>query len=120
MHLTITPPDDMHLHLRDGRAMADVVAHTARYFARAVIMPNLQPPITTATAARAYRQRIVNALPEDLAFATTRRILERWRTSTRGTHYRLLGGTRLPLGESTGAVWGRQSSGSNGPGGRVR
>jgi dihydroorotase len=68
MHLTITPPDDMHLHLRDGRAMADVVAHTARYFARAVIMPNLQPPVTSAAEARAYRQRIINALPEGSNF----------------------------------------------------
>jgi len=68
MHLTITPPDDMHLHLRDGRAMADVVAHTARSFARAVIMPNLQPPVTTAAAARAYRQRIIDTLPEGSNF----------------------------------------------------
>jgi len=68
MHLTITPPDDMHLHLRDGHAMADVVAHTARSFARAVVMPNLQPPVTTAAAARAYRQRIIDALPEGSNF----------------------------------------------------
>ena len=68
MKFTITPPDDMHLHLRDGRAMADVVRHSARYFARAVIMPNLQPPITTVSEARAYRQRIIDALPEGYVF----------------------------------------------------
>jgi len=58
----------MHLHLRDGRAMADVVAHTARSFARAVVMPNLQPPVTTVVAARAYRQSIIDALPEGSNF----------------------------------------------------
>ena len=68
MILTITQPDDMHLHLRDGRAMADVVGRTARSFARAVIMPNLQPPIITVSEARAYRQRIIDALPRDSAF----------------------------------------------------
>lgn len=68
MQLRITQPDDLHLHLRDGRAMADVVGHSARTFARAVIMPNLQPPITTTSEALAYRKRIVSALPERCAF----------------------------------------------------
>ena len=68
MILTITQPDDMHLHLRDGRAMADVVGRTARSFSRAVIMPNLQPPITTVREALAYRQRIIDALPRGSAF----------------------------------------------------
>ena len=68
MILTITQPDDMHLHLRDGRAMADVVGRTARSFSRAVIMPNLQPPITTVSEALAYRQRIIDALPRGSAF----------------------------------------------------
>jgi dihydroorotase len=68
MQLEITQPDDWHLHLRDGRAMADVVGHSARSFARAVIMPNLQPPITTTDEALAYRERIVSALPEGCAF----------------------------------------------------
>ena len=51
MHFKITTPDDWHLHLRDGSAMADVVGHSARAFARAVIMPNLVPPITTVDQA---------------------------------------------------------------------
>ena len=62
--LTLTRPDDWHLHLRDGAAMAAVLPATARQFARAIVMPNLKPPITTATMALAYRQRIVAALPE--------------------------------------------------------
>ena len=61
--LTFTRPDDWHLHLRDGAAMAAVLPHTARQFARAIIMPNLRPPITTAAAAAAYRERILAALP---------------------------------------------------------
>jgi dihydroorotase len=68
MRLQITQPDDWHLHLRDGRAMANVVGQSARVFARAVIMPNLQPPITTTSEALAYRERIVAALPEKLVF----------------------------------------------------
>ena len=68
MQLQIAIPDDWHLHLRDGGAMRDVVTHSARTFARAVVMPNLQPPITTVAEARAYRQRIIEALPEDAAF----------------------------------------------------
>ena len=66
--LTFTRPDDWHLHLRDGAAMAAVVQHTARQFGRAIIMPNLRPPITTAAAALAYRGRILAALPEGAAF----------------------------------------------------
>ncbi|GHD64759.1 dihydroorotase [Jeongeupia chitinilytica] len=61
--LTITRPDDWHLHLRDGDLMASVVAHTAREFARAIVMPNLKPPVTTVAQAAAYRDRIVAALP---------------------------------------------------------
>jgi dihydroorotase len=68
MQLQITTPDDFHLHLRDGEAMADVVKHSARSFGRAVVMPNLQPPITTVTEAQAYRQRIIEALPENSSF----------------------------------------------------
>lgn len=66
--LTITKPDDMHLHLRDGDAMRSVLPHTARRFSRAIVMPNLQPPITTTAMALAYRQRILAALPEGAAF----------------------------------------------------
>jgi dihydroorotase len=65
--LTIRRPDDWHVHLRDGAVMAGVVAHTARQFARAIVMPNLSPPVSTAAAA-AYRDRIVAALPEGMDF----------------------------------------------------
>ena len=61
--LTITRPDDWHLHVRDGAALAAVVPASARQFARAIIMPNLKPPVTTAAMATAYRERIVKALP---------------------------------------------------------
>ena len=61
--LTFTRPDDWHLHLRDGAAMAAVLPATARQFARAIVMPNLKPPVTTAAMALAYRERIVAALP---------------------------------------------------------
>lgn len=66
--LTITRPDDWHLHLRDGAAMAAVVPYTARQFGRAIIMPNLRPPVTTAAQAVAYRERILAAVPEGLVF----------------------------------------------------
>ena len=66
--LTITRPDDWHVHLRDGTAMAAVLPATARQFARAIIMPNLRPPITTAAAALAYRARITAAVPTGLDF----------------------------------------------------
>jgi len=66
--LTLTRPDDWHLHVRDGAAMAAVVPHTARQFGRAIIMPNLKPPVTTAAAALAYRDRILAAVPEGLSF----------------------------------------------------
>jgi dihydroorotase len=65
---TITRPDDWHLHLRDGAAMAAVLPATAAQFVRAIVMPNLKPPVTTASAALAYRQRIVAALPAGAAF----------------------------------------------------
>jgi dihydroorotase len=68
MRLTITRPDDMHLHLRDGPAMSCVLAPSASRFARAIIMPNLRPPITTTELARAYRDRIVAALPPGSTF----------------------------------------------------
>jgi dihydroorotase len=61
--LTLTRPDDWHLHLRDGAAMASVLPATAAQFARAIVMPNLKPPVTTAAAATAYRERLLAALP---------------------------------------------------------
>jgi dihydroorotase len=66
--LTIRRPDDWHVHLRDGAMLRGVVGHTARQFARAIVMPNLSPPVTTAAAARDYRARIVAALPAGTAF----------------------------------------------------
>lgn len=66
--LRLTRPDDWHLHLRDGAVLASVLPHTARQFARAIIMPNLKPPITTAEQALAYRQRILGALPQGMQF----------------------------------------------------
>ncbi|MEK0416533.1 MAG: dihydroorotase PyrC [Pseudomonadota bacterium] len=66
--LTLTRPDDWHLHLRDGAALAAVLPHTAAQFGRAVVMPNLKPPITTADQATAYRDRILAALPKGSTF----------------------------------------------------
>jgi dihydroorotase len=66
--LTITRPDDWHLHLRDGTLMRGVVQDTARQFARAIVMPNLRPPVTTTEQARAYRERILAALPAGARF----------------------------------------------------
>jgi dihydroorotase len=66
--LTLTRPDDWHLHLRDGDALAAVLPHTARQFARAIVMPNLKPPVTTVAMAAAYRGRILAALPSGVAF----------------------------------------------------
>jgi dihydroorotase len=63
MQISLTRPDDWHLHVRDGAALAYVVPHTARQFRRAIIMPNLKPPVTTTAAALAYRERILAALP---------------------------------------------------------
>ena len=68
MKLTITRPDDWHLHLRDGDALKTVLPHTARQFARAIVMPNLKPPVTNVTLAAAYRERILAALPAGMAF----------------------------------------------------
>ena len=68
MSLTITRPDDWHLHLRDGDVLPSVVPHTAARFARAIVMPNLQPPVTSVARARAYRHRILDALPAGVEF----------------------------------------------------
>ena len=66
--LTLTRPDDWHLHVRDGEALTTVVPHTAAQFGRAVIMPNLKPPVTTAAQALAYRSRIAAAVPQGVSF----------------------------------------------------
>ena len=66
--ITITRPDDWHLHVRDGEALKAVVPHTAAQFGRAIIMPNLRPPVTTAAQAVAYRERILAAVPKGMNF----------------------------------------------------
>ncbi len=66
--LTITQPDDWHLHVRSGVVLNTVIAHTARQFARAIIMPNLKPPVTTVEQAIIYRKEILAALPVDSSF----------------------------------------------------
>jgi dihydroorotase len=66
--ITLTRPDDWHLHLRDGAALAAVLPDTARRFARAIVMPNLKPPVTTVALAAAYRERILAALPPGTDF----------------------------------------------------
>ena len=66
--LTITRPDDWHLHVRDGAALEAVLPHSAQQFGRALIMPNLRPPVTTAQQALDYRARILEALPAGSAF----------------------------------------------------
>ncbi|MCT4654984.1 MAG: dihydroorotase [Cohaesibacter sp.] len=68
--LTIHRPDDMHLHLRDGEMLKAVTPHTSADFGRAIIMPNLVPPVTTSEQARAYRDRIMATVPKDHAFET--------------------------------------------------
>lgn len=68
MSLTLIRPDDWHLHVRDGAHMSSVIPFTARQFARAVIMPNLRPPVTTVAQAAAYRDRIAAAVPAGLEF----------------------------------------------------
>ncbi|MCJ2181492.1 dihydroorotase [Novosphingobium sp. 1949] len=66
--ITIRRPDDWHLHFRDGEMMEAVVGYTARQFARAIVMPNLTPPVTTVAAAQGYRERILAAVPAGLDF----------------------------------------------------
>jgi dihydroorotase len=66
--IEITRPDDWHLHIRDGEVLADLLKHTASQFERAIIMPNLKPPVTTAEMAAAYKKRILAALPVGSSF----------------------------------------------------
>jgi len=66
--ITIARPDDWHVHLRDGEGMKAVAAATARQFARAIVMPNLKPPVVDVAAAKAYRERIMAALPKGTSF----------------------------------------------------
>jgi dihydroorotase len=69
--LVITRPDDWHLHVRDGAGLQSVVPHTASTYGRAIIMPNLVPPVTTAAAAATYRERVLAAVPPPRAAAFT-------------------------------------------------
>ena len=66
--LTITRPDDFHIHVRNGAILKTVLPHTAKQFARAIIMPNLKPPVTTVTQALAYRKEILQAVPTGIDF----------------------------------------------------
>lgn len=66
--ITIIKPDDLHLHVRDGNVLKDIIPHTAARFARAIIMPNLKPPVTTTEQAESYQQRILDAVPDGLNF----------------------------------------------------
>ena len=68
MKITLTRPDDFHLHFRDGALLADTVPATAKAFARAIVMPNLKPPVTTADQAASYKQRILAHIPEGSGF----------------------------------------------------
>ncbi|XP_057955525.1 dihydroorotase, mitochondrial isoform X1 [Malania oleifera] len=68
MELSLTRPDDWHLHLRDGDLLEAVISHSASHFGRAIVMPNLKPPITTTAAAVAYRESILKALPANSDF----------------------------------------------------
>lgn len=68
MRITLTQPDDWHLHLRDDEALTAVAAHSARRFARAIVMPNLAPPVTSTDMARCYRRRILDAVPSGMSF----------------------------------------------------
>ena len=73
--LEITRPDDWHLHLRDGATLGSVLGHTAQRFARAIVMPNLKPPVTTVAQAEAYRERILAALPAGADFQRHQRLV---------------------------------------------
>ena len=85
--LSITRPDDWHLHLRDGDALSAVLPHTARQFGRAIVMPNLKPPVTTVEQAAAYRDRILAALScNQRAFLTSSITLRRTGRSMRDCH----------------------------------
>ncbi|MDH5323994.1 MAG: dihydroorotase [Gammaproteobacteria bacterium] len=84
--LTLTRPDDWHLHLRDGQAMQDVLPYTVRQFARAIVMPNLSPPITTVDQAAAYRQRILDSIPNSAAFEPLMTLYLTDRTNVKEIH----------------------------------
>jgi dihydroorotase len=94
--LVLRRPDDWHLHLRDGAALQAVAPFTAARFARAMIMPNLSPPITTTTLALAYRQRIMQALPKSAKFEP---LMTLYLTDTTAAH-------EIDTARASGAIWG--------------
>lgn len=109
--ITLTQPDDWHLHLRDGAGMIDVVGHTARVFARAIVMPNLKPPIVSTDDARAYRGRVLDALPAQSSFEPlmTLYLTDRTRGSEieRAVESRVVFGVKLyPAGATTNSDGG--------------
>ena len=73
--ITFTEPDDFHLHVRDGELMRLVVPHTARRFARAIIMPNLNPPVESTEQAGKYRERILGSVPNNVSFGPSLRTM---------------------------------------------
>jgi dihydroorotase len=104
--LTLTRPDDWHLHLRDGAALQAVLPDTARQFARAIIMPNLRPPVTTVELAKAYKKRILGALPKGAEFEPLMTLYLTDNTSadeiTRAKASRFIHGVKLyPAGATT-------------------
>ncbi len=118
--LTITRPDDCHLHLRDGASLQLTVGDIARYFGRAVIMPNLVPPVTTVQQAAAYHQRIRQWLPEDSRFTPLMTLYLTEQTSIetirQASDSSLVHGIKLyPAGATTNADSGIQSIESSYP-----
>lgn len=109
--LTIPRPDDWHLHLRDGEAMRAVVGHTAAVFGRAIVMPNLRPPVETVAQAEAYRARILEALPPGADFEPLMTLYLTPRTSLgevarAAAHPHVLGIKLYPAGATTNAEAG--------------
>lgn len=106
MKLRLRRPDDWHLHLRDGALLSAVVPHTAARFARAVVMPNLAPPVTTTAMALAYRERILAAVPEGMSFEPLMTLYLTDNTSAAEVHRardsgRIVGVKLYPAGATT-------------------
>ena len=87
--ITIRRPDDWHLHVRDGEMLKAVLPYTARHFGRAVLMPNLVPPVRTTQDAVAYRERVMAALPKGSRFYAAPHLLSHRRHRSRGRRARL-------------------------------
>ena len=109
--LTITRPDDWHLHLRDGEVLTSILPDTAKRFARAIIMPNLDPPVITTAQALAYRQRILDAIPHGLQFEPLMTLYLTDDTSaaeifTAGGNQAIYGAKWYPAGATTNSASG--------------